>query len=284
LLRLGEYRVALELTERELARDRWNVGLWAMLGLLWRLLRDPRREWLHEQPGLLSTQELSLSSSDIQAISERLRSLHKTRAYPIGQSLRGGTQTRGRLFERVETEVLHLRSAIEEAVARYWKRLPAADTEHPLLRHRLAKPRFGGSWSVRLTNGGFHVAHVHPHGVLSSACYLAVPQSDREEGWLEIGAAPKSLGLPIAPLRLVEPRPGLLALFPSTLYHGTRPFAAGERLTAAFDVVPDERDQQRGRLVRLLEQRRRRTRKRLLAKGTARDRCGATCRLARRDL
>jgi hypothetical protein len=36
---------------------------------------------------------------------------------------------------------------------------------------------------------------------------------------------------------MIQPRPGLLALFPSTLFHGTRPFRAGERLTAAFDVA-----------------------------------------------
>jgi hypothetical protein len=28
-----------------------------------------------------------------------------------------------------------------------------------------------------------------------------------------------------------------MALFPSYLFHSTRPFGAGERLTAAFDVV-----------------------------------------------
>jgi len=30
--------------------------------------------------------------------------------------------------------------------------------------------------------------------------------------------------------------PGRLVLFPSYLYHGTRPFSAGERLSVAFDV------------------------------------------------
>ena len=37
----------------------------------------------------------------------------------------------------------------------------------------------------------------------------------------------------------VRPRPGLLALFPSYMWHGTVPFRADERrLTMAFDVVP----------------------------------------------
>ncbi|HEV2043240.1 MAG TPA: putative 2OG-Fe(II) oxygenase [Sphingomicrobium sp.] len=40
--------------------------------------------------------------------------------------------------------------------------------------------------------------------------------------------------------RVVEPRPGRLVLFPSYLWHGTIPFAAGagDRLTAAFDFQP----------------------------------------------
>jgi hypothetical protein len=91
---------------------------------------------------------------------------------------------------------------------------------------------------VRLTGGGFHVAHIHPHGVLSSACYFAVPQpSAPQEGWLEIGGPPTGLDLPLDPLVRIEPRAGRVALFPSFMYHGTRPFSGGERLTVAFDVV-----------------------------------------------
>ena len=44
------------------------------------------------------------------------------------------------------------------------------------------------------------------------------------------------LGLDLPPIRLIEPKPGRLVLFPSTMWHGTVPFAAGERLTVAFDV------------------------------------------------
>ena len=43
--------------------------------------------------------------------------------------------------------------------------------------------------------------------------------------------------LDLPPIRLIEPRPGRLVLFPSTMWHGTRPFAQGERLTVAFDVA-----------------------------------------------
>jgi hypothetical protein len=45
------------------------------------------------------------------------------------------------------------------------------------------------------------------------------------------------LALNLDPLHMIRPQPGRLALFPSTMFHGTRPFPAGERMTVAFDVV-----------------------------------------------
>jgi hypothetical protein len=42
--------------------------------------------------------------------------------------------------------------------------------------------------------------------------------------------------LNLGALKEIEPKPGRLVLFPSYFWHGTRPFAAGERLSVAFDV------------------------------------------------
>ena len=96
---------------------------------------------------------------------------------------------------------------------------------------------------MRLTGEGFHVNHVHPAGWISSAFYVALPEAamsgDGPCGWLSIGE-PTELGLDLPPIRLIEPKPGRLVLFPSTMWHGTRPFAAGERLTVAFDVAKPE--------------------------------------------
>ena len=38
--------------------------------------------------------------------------------------------------------------------------------------------------------------------------------------------------------KVVQPKEGLLVLFPSYMWHGTIPFSQGDRLTAPFDVVP----------------------------------------------
>lgn len=240
-LRAGDAAQAARFLEKVTAADPASVNGWAHLDLAWRLIDDPRHEWLSGQPGLYGTRDIGLSSAELTALADLLRGLHRTRAHPIGQSLRGGTQTRGRLFWRREPEIARLHDAIFAAVRSHVEALPPRDRDHPLLRHRDATMTIEGSWSVRLTSQGFHVNHVHPEGVLSSACYISLPPSlgdgDTRDGWLELGRPPAQLPLGLEPLASIQPRPGRLALFPSYLFHGTRPFADGERLTVAFDVV-----------------------------------------------
>lgn len=241
LLRAGDPEQSARILEGAVDADPDDIGAWAHLSLAWRLLGDSRHEWLCGQPDLFSTRELAFDPAKIAHLAEVLRGLHRTRAHPIGQSLRGGTQTRGALFWRTEPEVVELREKIRTAIDDFTASLPPADPKHPLLKHRDRPKDFSGSWSVRLHGSGYHVSHIHPEGILSSACYIALPEAvagNTKEGWLEIGAPPVELGLKLGPLAMVQPKPGRLALFPSYLFHGTRPFPDGERLTVAFDVVP----------------------------------------------
>lgn len=240
LLRRGDRDRAGAVLDAAIAAAPSDLSAWALRGLVWRLAGNARAAWLHEQPGLVAERPLPLKPAELDEITAALRALHRTRAFPVGQSLRGGTQTRGRLFARQDPAIRALAAAVEQAVAAHWAALPPPDPHHPLLRHRARRPRLAGSWSVRLTGQGFHVAHIHPQGLLSSAIYFVVPSAgehDGQAGWLEIGRPPADLDLPLGPLVTIAPAPGRMVLFPSTLFHGTRPFAAGERLTAAFDVV-----------------------------------------------
>jgi hypothetical protein len=155
--------------------------------------------------------------------------------------LRGGTQTDGALFARIEPEIVALRSTVATATESHLARLPPVHPLHPTLSPRRDRtPRFTGSWSVRLRGKGFHANHVHPAGWLSSALYIALPESmegSRDHaGWLALGEPQAELGLALPAPRLIEPKPGRLVIFPSTMWHGTRPFDDGERLTVAFDV------------------------------------------------
>jgi hypothetical protein len=149
-----------------------------------------------------------------------------------------GKQTRWRLFDRPEPELTDLKRIIESAVWEYVAGLPPADPQHPLLRHRDVPLAITGSWSVRLTGSGHHAAHVHPLGLIGSACYFIVPESSDalKEGFLELGRPPLDLNLDLEPIQVFAPKPRRLVLFPSYFHHGTRPFSAGERLSVAFDV------------------------------------------------
>jgi len=153
--------------------------------------------------------------------------------------VRGGTQTDGHLFQRIEPEIVAMREVIRQAVTEHAAQLPPADPKHPLLRSRPEKVEFTGAWSVRLTAGGSHANHVHPMGWLSSALYIVLPPDlgQDDAGWLTLGEPQAQLGLDLPPFRIVEPKPGRLALFPSWMWHGTRPFGEGERMTVAFDVA-----------------------------------------------
>lgn len=235
-LRLGEPTEAEALTARVIKHDPGNVAAWALRDVAWRLICDTRHHWLHGQAGLIDTKAFVLEAGVVAL----LRSLHARSAAPIGQSVRGGTQTRGGLFDRTEPELRDLADALIAAFADYRRKLPPADDGHPLLRHRNAPWRISGSWSVRLTGAGRHVAHIHSGGMVSSAAYLVVPTGDAEApdaGALELGRPPADLRVDLPALATIRPQPGLLALFPSTLFHGTRRFAGAERMTVAFDIV-----------------------------------------------
>jgi len=242
LLRAGAIDAVLPIIDRELQRDS-AADLWAYAATAWRLAGDPRSNWLEGEERLVRVVDLTQAMPPLDEIAETLRSLHLARGEYLDQSVRGGTQTDGPLFCRIDPVIRGVRQAAVAAVEDYVARLPAPDPKHPLLgRARGRRVRFGGSWSVRLRGGGRHANHVHPQGWISSALYIALPtRTEREpddSGWFTLGQPDSELGMDVAPWRKIEPRPGRLVLFPSWIWHGTVPFAQGERLTVAFDVAP----------------------------------------------
>ncbi|MFM9977210.1 MAG: putative 2OG-Fe(II) oxygenase, partial [Sphingomonadaceae bacterium] len=221
------------------------AAAWPYLSLIWRLTGDPRSGWLDGDPPFVAHYDLAFPPGELDRLAAHLRRLHTTKHHPAEQSLRGGTQTEGSLLLRADPALDRVRQLILDAVRRYVDALPAFDARHPLLgtpRHTL---RFAGSWSVRLAAQGFHVCHTHPLGWISSALYVSLPEADGlgepPAGWLELGTPPPDLRLDLPAYRRVEPKPGRLVLFPSTMWHGTIPFGDGERLTIAFDVAVPSR-------------------------------------------
>jgi tetratricopeptide (TPR) repeat protein len=238
LLKAGQVEQAAQVAENSVPNDP-SHQVWPYLSVAWRQLGDSRWEWLEGDPSFVGVHDIADSLPSLDLLAEHLRGLHRSAHHPLYQSLRGGTQTDGHLFQRIEPEIRSLRDAIVRTVERYVAGLPAPRPGHPLLIEKRSPIRFSGSWSVRLTGAGFHVAHCHPAGWISSAFYVALPDAAMggpdHAGWLSLGEV-SNLGKLLPPLQLVEPRPGRLVLFPSTMWHGTRPFQSGERLTVAFDV------------------------------------------------
>lgn len=212
---------------------------WALLTAIWRLMEDPREAWLADYDKLVMP--VMLEGVDLAAAREALTSLHVTRAHPADQSLRGGTQTRGNLFDRSEPAIRALRAAVERAMAGALTGMEP-DDHHPFYGRLTGRMRFQGSWSVRLASEGFHISHIHPQGWLSSACYIDLPPEvggDSDAGALAFGVPDAALKLDLAPRRVVRPQGGMLVLFPSYFWHGTMPFeSASHRLTLAFDAAP----------------------------------------------
>lgn len=238
-LRLGRLNQA-EATALALSRTPNGSAAWPYLSTIWRLKDDPRAAWLDGDPPYIRTFDLGLTTGELTDVAALLRRLHTAQAHFPAQSVRGGTQTDQPLFFRPEPEIAMVKGRILDAVRTYVDALPAPVLGHPLLGTARGKLLFEGSWSVRLKPGGFHVTHSHTRGWISSACYVALPDAaalgPAPAGWLQLGAPPPELRLDLAPYMQVEPRPGRLVLFPSTMWHGTVPFADGERLSIACDI------------------------------------------------
>jgi tetratricopeptide (TPR) repeat protein len=219
-----------------------------VIGLMvtaWRLLGDARAAAFSDYDALVRAAEIDVppgwSSLDayLADLAEALRPLHPLRAHPLGQSLRGGTQTLQGLDQVDDPVIKAFFTAIDGPIRRYMAALGSGDD--PLRRRNTGAYRLNGVWSVRLRPRGRHADHLHPMGWISSACYICVPPAVQQgrEGWLKFGES----GLPTRPAlepdHFVKPAPGRLALFPSYLWHGTIPFGGEQpRLTIAFDVVP----------------------------------------------
>lgn len=239
LLRTGRMEHALAAIERAIAGPGAAL-MWPYAAIAWRITGDSRWQWLEGDSALVSVIDLADRLPPLDRLAEVLRGLHRAQGEYLDQSVRGGTQTDGPLFARIEPEIQAVRAAVVAAVEEHIAQLAPPDPSHPTRGPRRDRPvRFSGSWSVRLRDAGHHSNHIHPLGWFSSALYVSLPEpSVGEAGWLKLGEPREDLGLGLEPFRTVEPKPGRLVLFPSTMWHGTIPFAAGERLTIAFDVAP----------------------------------------------
>jgi uncharacterized protein (TIGR02466 family) len=182
----------------------------------------------------------------IEALTTSLLAQHDSQHHPIGQSLRGGSQTSQNLIFVADHVIQDFFQALNTPLQDYMQHIGTAG-DHILTVRNTGKHRFSGGWSVKLAGEGFHVNHIHPKGWISSSFYVALPASmggeAKKQGWIKFGEpsfdAPDAKGKRQGPEHWVEPKAGRLVLFPSYMWHGTVPFTGNEmRLTLPFDAVP----------------------------------------------
>lgn len=240
----SEPHAALPLIEAVLAVLPEDGGALSLLAVAWRQAGDPRAATLYEYDAMVGAWTIETPApwktlpAYLADLATALRGLHGLTTHPLGQSLRHGTQTTASLLASRDPAIRAFFSAIDRPIRAHIARLgPGSD---PLRRRATGDYRLSGAWSVQLKPGGYHAAHVHPEGWLSSACYIDLPdavQGEGRQGWIGFGGAPFTPDLPHA--HFERPEPGKLVLFPSWMWHGTVPFEGDQtRLTLAFDIVP----------------------------------------------
>lgn len=220
----------------------------ALQATAWRLRGDSRYRSLCDYDALVDVQRLDVPAgygsleAFLAAVAADLEGLHEFRAHPLEQSVRGGSQLHLQPAEVARPVINALFTSITLAVQRHLARLGRGDD--PLRARNTGLFGFSGAWSVRLRSGGHHADHVHPHGWISSACYIALPpgvgtREDDHAGWLRLGKPAIPTVPPLQAERYVRPQAGSLVLFPAYMWHGVEPFESGTpRLSVAFDVVP----------------------------------------------
>ena len=250
LIQEGDYTSAMQHLDVAEQLNPDEQEMWALKGLCWRFTGDEREAWLNNYD--LFVQAKRLDTPDgydnfehfITELRSTLIAMHDKVQTPLDQSVRGGTQTPGRLLFRPIKVIQDYRGVLEKRVREYLASLPN-DPTHPFLRRKAEAFRFSGSWSVRLKTEGYHVNHVHPDGWFSGPTYIEVPKSvhanDPEKaGWVTFGRTGMNLGEEREHTAVeVCPADGLCAFFPSYVWHGTNPFHSNEhRMTTPCDVLP----------------------------------------------
>ena len=250
----ANYDLAQAVLDRLFSFAPLNQLTWALQGLCWRLLGDERYQWLIDYENHIGVFTLPVpvgysSLADFLAELESvLLGMHKTQVAPSQQTLKSGTQTPGRLLQKRNPVIANYKASLAQVVESYLQRF-SPDENHPFLQRLTTAMSgqftFSGSWSVKLKPQGFHVNHVHPEGWISSASYIALPDtmSDQasQSGCIKFGESALMLGEREVVERVIHPAAGQLVLFPSYTWHGTYAFEGDTsdfRLTAPFDVVP----------------------------------------------
>ncbi|HNR75525.1 MAG TPA: tetratricopeptide repeat protein [Parvularculaceae bacterium] len=245
LLAVGEPAEALRIVSRLRAEFPLDQGYIALQATSWRMLGDDRYFEIYDFDRFVARFPLSCpkgwksAEAYVDDLIETLDRHHQYKTHPFGQSVRHGSQLPS--LTSIDDPVLRaVGEAVRGPVMSYIERLGVG--QDPLRIRNRGGYRLFSIWSIRLSSSGYHVNHVHPQGWLSSASHLRFPEpkdASDKSGWLTFGEP----GLPTTPTleaeHFVRPQKGVMAVFPSYMWHGTVPFSGPTtRMTIAADSLP----------------------------------------------
>lgn len=162
----------------------------------------------------------------------------RARDYSGQPLLSNGKQTSGNIFNYPDQFLKELYQALQQFVERY--RVNFKGSGQGFLDHFPKDYRLYG-WLVDIESGGHLKPHIHKEGWLSAAFYLKVPKVKGTEAGIEFSyhGADYPVKQRKHPSMIKNIREGEICMFPSSLFHRTKPFSGeGARISFAFDVIP----------------------------------------------
>ncbi len=249
VLGMGDADRGLQIYAQLLRYEPDNIAFWANLATAYRMLGRDEYHWLYDMDNLLFAGQIetppgyaNLDEFNAELLHE-LEQWHFDKQHPLHQSVKGGTQTADHLFNVDRHTIQLLKNAMLDQIRAFDATLKP-DPTHPTLKNIPKDVVFSGSWSIRNPAGGFHMNHHHIEGWYSGPYYVSLPdviQADDPEhqGWVTFGQPGLKAIEPLEPDLYVQPKEGMMVLFPSYMWHGTIPFYGTDqvRVTVAQDHV-----------------------------------------------
>lgn len=150
----------------------------------------------------------------------------------------------GELLAEPKGPMAAFEAMMDRATRDYLASVSGSDLRHPYLAAPPQRWKFT-SWAAVLDRQGNLLPHIHYDGYVSGVYYCQLPDvvgapGRGEAGWFELGRLPDRFHPPPNPAtRTIQPREGMMILFPSYFYHRTVPFEATQiRISIAFDAHP----------------------------------------------
>lgn len=246
LIRAGQPQEALTIARALRAEDPDEQYLIAIEALALRRLGEPAYKTLYDIERYVRCYDVEAPSGYFTVhnfnatLADALRRQHRIAAHPFDQTLHNGTQTPRNLIALKEPVLTAFMKAADASVRDYISRLPA-EASDPVGRRKQERYRYENLASMRLLNEGYLPNQVHDRGWITGLYVAACSPSEQRKypraGHIMLGAPNRPVP-ECGPEQWIEPREGLLVLFPSYIWHGVAPLEGAELLTLTFDVTP----------------------------------------------